>query len=62
MVDVGSHCRFNLRCLDCGFIPVSCRLKNPISTPNSYKIIGRAEIQLLHESQKYKQYIEHVQN
>ena len=48
-MDFSNHHRFTLRCLDCGFILVSCKSKNPIRTPNNYKIIRRAETQLRHE-------------
>ena len=49
MADYDNHHTFTLKYLDCGFIPLSCRLKSPIRTSHSYKILRRAEIKLMHE-------------
>ena len=49
MEDFGNHRRFTLRCMNCRLILVSCKLKNPIRTPNNYKIIKRAEKQFMYE-------------
>ena len=43
IVDFGNHQRFTLKCLDYGFIPISCMIKNPIRIPKRYDIIKGAE-------------------
>ena len=57
MVDFGNHRRFTLRCLNCGLIPVKCKLKNLVGTPSSYKIIKRAEKQLMNDRIRNINYI-----
>ena len=49
MVDHRNHRRFTLRCIRVGIIPVSCKIKNLLKTSRSYKIINKAEKQLLYE-------------
>ena len=49
MADFGNYRRFTLRFLKAGVTLVSVRLKNNTRTSRSYKIIRRAEKQLLNE-------------
>ena len=49
MADYRNHRRFMLRCIKASITPVSCKLKNPLKTSNSYNIIHKAEKQLLYE-------------
>ena len=57
MAHFGNHQRSILRCLDYGFILVSCKLKSPIRIPNSYRIIKRAEKQLMYNKVRNINYI-----
>ena len=41
--------RFTLRCIKAEITPVSCKIRNPLKTSRSYKIIHKAERQLLYE-------------
>ena len=51
MVDYRNYRRFMLRCIKASITPVSCKLKNPLSSKSSesYQIIHKAEKQLLYE-------------
>ena len=44
-----NHRRFTFRCIMAGITPISCKLKNPLKYSKSYKIIHKAEKQLLYE-------------
>ena len=46
--DYKNHCRFTLRCISQGIIPVSIRLKTTVKTDMARKIIRKAESDILH--------------
>ena len=56
MADYRNHRRFTLRCIKASITPVSCKLKNPLSS-KSYHIIHKAEKQLLYEQIRNINYI-----
>ena len=49
MADYRNHRRFTLRCIKASITPVSCKLKNPLKTKESYNIIHKVEKHLLYE-------------
>ena len=59
MADYRNHRRFTLRCIKASITPVSCKLKNPLSSKSikSYQIIHKAEKQLLYERIRNINYI-----
>ena len=49
MADYRNHRRFTIKCIKASITPISCKLKNPLSSSRSYQIIHKAEKQLLYE-------------
>ena len=49
MRDFWNHRMFTLRCIKVGISPVSCKLMNPMKTPQSYHIIHKAKKHWLYE-------------
>ena len=40
---IENHRRFTLRCYKVGITPISCKIRNPLKTSKSFKIIHIAE-------------------